>query len=169
MQRLARRALQVQAWRRLPAWLRAPEPTLAACGALMGLLLLPTLAAHVLDTRTLAGVGVWIKPMKFQLSLFVFLWTLALFFPLAGPAFRHSAAGRFVVFGPVLAAVFEVAYISLRAAMGQASHFNESSLVAGLAYALMGVGAVVLTTAAAVLGCASGGPARKALPPALRP
>jgi hypothetical protein len=152
MQRLGRRALQLQAWQRLPAWLRTPEPTLAACGVLMGLLLLPTALAHALDARTLAGVGVWIKPMKFQLSLFVFLVTLALFVPLAGPAFRHSAAGRFVVFGPVLAAVFEVAYISLRAAMGQASHFNESSLVAGLGYALMGVGAVVLTTAAAVLG-----------------
>ena len=152
LQRVSRRALQAPAWARLPAWLRAPEPTLAACGLLMGLLLLPTALAHALDPRLLAGVGVWVKPMKFQLSLCVFLLTLALFYPLAGPGFRGSWAGRFVVWGPVLAAVFEVAYISLRAALGQASHFNIATPLAGLGYSLMGVGAVVLVAAAGVLG-----------------
>lgn len=48
--------------------------------------------------------------------------------------------------------VFELAHITWRAARGEPSHFNTGTPFAGAMYALMGVGAVVLTACAGVLG-----------------
>jgi len=49
-----------------------------------------------------------------------------------------------MTFLPVACALFEVGYITLQAARGEASHFNTSSSFYGAMYSLMGVGAVLL-------------------------
>ena len=49
------------------AWER--EPRLARYGVLLLVLLIPMAIAWALDDRTLRGSNVWIKPLKFGLSI----------------------------------------------------------------------------------------------------
>ena len=141
------------AWRvpRLVKQIIAREPDLIASAALFLALLVPTLVAFILDTRVLGGVNVWLKPLKFELSLSLYFLTLAWFFPLTDRGFRASKLGRFVVWGAIIPSAGELAYIVFRAAQGQASHYNAATPVAAVLYAVMGVGAIILTSASAAL------------------
>lgn len=121
-----------------------------ACALLLATL--PTLLLMLVDPRQLLGVSVWIKPWKFQLSIGTYLLTLAwaqLWLP---PRQRQSWAARYVAWVAIVSAIFEVAYISWQAAWGKASHFNIATPLDATMYALMGVGAVLLTSTALVLG-----------------
>jgi hypothetical protein len=148
---------------RLGFALSAREPILVATGLFFLLAMVPTGIAFAVDDRTLGGVDVWLKPLKFELSLALFAFTLAWFMPMASEAFRRSRAGRFVVWGFILPSVFEIAYIAFRASRAEASHFNVETPLAFLGYVLMGIGAVTLTAAAPVLAW---GIARRDAPPA---
>jgi|694.fasta_scaffold24885_4 hypothetical protein len=130
---------------------KAWEPTLFIGGLGMAALFVPTLVAHLTDGRTLDGVPVWIKPLKFEASLGVFLLTLSAFYPLAGARFRMTRKGRFVVWGALIPVYLEVFYIGLQAARGEASHYNNSSTVYAALYAAMGVGAVLIVFCARFL------------------
>jgi len=129
----------------------AREPDLVASAALFLAFLIPTLLAYAMDDRVLAGVNVWLKPLKFEASLSLYFLTLAWFFPLTDLGFRASRLGRFVVWGAIIPSSGELAYIVFRAAQGQASHFNAATPTAAALYALMGIGAIILTSASAVL------------------
>jgi hypothetical protein len=120
------------------------EPALFIGGSGMAALVVPTLVAHLADERTLGGVAVWLKPLKFEASIAFFLLTLSAFYPLAGTAFRRTLKGRIVVWGALIAAYFELFYIALQAGRGMASHYNTSTPVAAACYAAMGVGAVLM-------------------------
>lgn len=141
----------------VPVFLRrnfAREPSLMAATMLFLSFAVPTLMAFALDDRTLLGSNVWLKPLKFEISLALYFATLAWFMPLADAAFRSTKAGRYVVWGAILLGIFEVAYISFQAARGEASHFNIGTPLAQTFYALMGVGAVILTSTSPVLAWA---------------
>ena len=115
-------------------------------------LMVPTLFAMALDQRTFLDINVWIKPFKFQVALATYLATLAWF---AGWLPARVAASRWHrIFSTivVLAVGAEVAWILGAAALGTASHFNDNSPVGIGLYALMGVLAVVLTSASLVYG-----------------
>jgi hypothetical protein len=120
------------------------QRTLALFGALMLAAMLPAAIAWGLDDRVLRGASVWIKPLKFMLSVAVLAWTTAWF---AGhlPAARRRGRGvRTVVALVVGAGSFEVGYITLQAALGQASHYNVGDPLHAAMYTLMGIGAVLL-------------------------
>jgi hypothetical protein len=110
----------------------------------MAALLLPTLVAHGVDDRLLEGVPVWLKPLKFEASLAAFYLTLSAFYPMAGPAFRRTRKGRFVVGVGLVAGTLELLYIALQAGRGIASHYNMSTPLYGTLYGVMGVGALLL-------------------------
>ena len=55
----------------------AREPIFAGTALMMLALMPPTLLAMALDARTLDGVNVWIKPLKFEIALELYLGTLA--------------------------------------------------------------------------------------------
>lgn len=134
-------------WHRL----RAGEPLLARFGAaLLALLALAAFAA-AFDARTLNGVGVWVKPMKFMLSVAVYAWTLAWFFGYLPPGERQRLSSRVIVWTVVVAGSFEIGYITLQAARGLPSHFYEPTPFYAAMYALMGVGAMLLASTALVL------------------
>jgi len=141
-QRLARpRLARQRLWRELIA----RERRLALYGALLLALLVPMAFAWGLDDRTLRGVSVWIKPMKFALSIAVLAWTTAWFIGhLAAPR-RHGRAIDLIVWMLVGCGTFELVYIALQAALGQASHYNAENLFYVVMYSLMGVGALGLT------------------------
>lgn len=128
------------------------EPLFAGAAVCLAALSLPTLAALAVDDRTLGGVSVWTKPLKFEAALIVYLATLAWF---AGwlPATARRARWRRIFSGVVVACVAaEMIWIVGAAANGVASHFNRDSALMAAVYPLMGALAVTLTSASAVFG-----------------
>jgi hypothetical protein len=121
------------------------DRTLVVAAVLILGLMAPTLLALMVDGRTLNGIPVWIKPLKFQLSVGLYLLTLAwLFGALPEPA-REGRAARILKRVALATAAFEIAYITLQAGQGLASHYNVGDAFHRLMYALMGVAAVALT------------------------
>src|SRR5262245_24318262 len=58
---------------------RAKRPIQTACSCRTKATMLATLVAMALDERTLLGVNVWLKPLRFEVALTVYLATLAWF------------------------------------------------------------------------------------------
>lgn len=131
-------------------------------GALVLAMLVPlTLVLLVLDGRTVDGARVWLKPLKFELSLILYLVTLAWAARALPEALREGAGFRAyarVVVGCIAA---EMLWLGAAAGLGVRSHFNASPGWSAL-YGLMGLVAVALTSAALVMGVAiaAAGPAR---------
>lgn len=128
------------------------EPLFASAAIFVASLALPMGAAALLDSREIAGVGIWDKPLKFVLALTVYLATLAWY---AGYLSKGALQKRWVRWhsrAVVFAVIAELAVIAGAAAFGTTSHFNDSTVAWQIAYALMGVGAVLLTSASTVQG-----------------
>jgi hypothetical protein len=130
----------------------AETTALAATAACLVLLLVTALAAPF-DDRTLAGAGIWAKPMKFAFSLALHIATLLWLTTLLDAKARGGLWARGALVSASCAALIEILYIALQAARGRASHFNsQTPLEAFMYYNVMGPGAVVLVAAAFVLG-----------------
>jgi hypothetical protein len=121
------------------------EPRLAAFALLMLVLMLPAAIGLGLDERVLRGVNVWVKPMKFMASVALLALTTAWFAALLPDAVRRGRAFSLLVWTLIATGSFEVAYITLQAALGQASHYNVGDPLHALLYTLMGSAALVLT------------------------
>jgi hypothetical protein len=119
-----------------------------------GLLLVaivPVTVGWGLDERTLRGVSVWVKPIKFMLSIAALALTTAWFIGYLRADRRRSPGVRAIVFALVVSGAFEIGYITLQAALGGASHYNVADAFHAAMYMLMGVGALVLTGTQAAL------------------
>ncbi|MFM8700230.1 MAG: ABA4-like family protein [Hyphomicrobiales bacterium] len=127
------------------------EPILVWFSLILLLAMIPTAIAYGLDDRMLNGVNIWMKPLKFQLSLAVFGLTLVWLMPLASQAFRRGWGGRLIVWGFIFPSLFEIGYIVWRASRGEASHFNIETPLASMFYSLMGVGAITIAATSLVL------------------
>lgn len=116
-------------------------------------LLLPSAAAAWLDARTLDGVDIWAKPLKFQFSFALHWLTIAWLLSTMQPEQRERPATLNALRLGGFAAVVEVLYITLQAARGRASHFNFSTpLDTVLYYGLMGGAALVMMLATIWIG-----------------
>ena len=144
------------------------SPLLSSVG--FGLLLASVLTATMmlLDARSLNSVSTWLKPWKFQFSLALQLLTLALFMQALAPQAQRLRATRWWSWVTVVAALFEAGYITVMGALGQASHFNVGTTFTAVMYSLMGVGAVLLSLAAGMIGVLIVRHPRAGLAPALR-
>jgi hypothetical protein len=127
------------------------QPLLARAGWASLALLLLCLAAMTVDARLINGVSVWTKPAKFAASFVAWFWTLAWAWGVIEPVAQHGATARLVLWGTLAAGGFEMGWISVRAALGQPSHFATDAL-GDVMYQLMGAGAVTLVALAATLG-----------------
>jgi hypothetical protein len=115
-------------------------------------LALPSLLALFIDERVLNDISVWVKPLKFQASLTLMLVTLLLLLPLIE---QRTRAGRGVWLASLVAVITasgEILYITLQAARGRASHFNDSTPFEATAYSVMGAGAALLVLSSLVIG-----------------
>lgn len=130
---------------RLTIELRARERRLTRYGGLLMALLLPMALAWAVDDRVLRDANVWIKPMKFSFSIAVLAWTTAWFVGHLPVEHRDSRAVDRIVWLLIGAGSFELAYITLQAALGEGSHYNVGSSLHAVMYMLMGVAALVLT------------------------
>lgn len=115
-----------------------------------GLLMLPALALAIagliLDPRLIAGAPAWLKPVKFALSIAVYVSTLAWTFTFI-PDFKRTR--RIVGWVTSMVMVLELAIIDLQAYRGTTSHFNFSTPLNGALFTIMGV-AIVLQTLTSV-------------------
>ncbi|MFH0130496.1 ABA4-like family protein [Variovorax sp. VaC1] len=148
---LAFLALRVAPW---CAWLARElhrrQPQLAWFGGILLAAMVPALLAAWLDPRTLPGVGtgVWVKPLKFMASVSLYALTTAWLLGDLPRMHRGSRTERAIVAIVIATGLFEVAYITLQGALGQASHFNEDSTFHAVMFTLMGIGALSLTATA---------------------
>jgi hypothetical protein len=143
----------LSAHRMLPALFGA-DPRLAVLGAVMLFSMIPTGLAMQLDPRLFQGESIWLKPLKFEFALAVYLLSLA-FFARFLPAGMLDRRG-FRIFSTVviICVLGEMAWIGGAAMFGTASHFNLSNPVMQGLYGLMGLFAVTLTSASLVYGIA---------------
>ena len=130
----------------------APAETIGSL--ILALIALPMILALALDPREIAGINPWIKPLKFALSLSLYLGTLAYFAYLLPDYMRRTR--WFHVFKAVVlfCIAAEMVWIGGAAFAGTTSHFNTSTPFMAAMYSLMGIFAVTLTAASLVWGIA---------------
>lgn len=101
---------------------------------------------QIVDPRTLtSGVNIWVKPAKFLISVGVFALTAAWFMGYVQPERRNGWLMRLTAWTLIASGSFELLYITFQAAQGLESHFNLTTPFYITMYALMGLGAVILT------------------------
>lgn len=134
--------------RRVPDGARIHWSTVALSLAL-AVLYLPGL---LLDARMVDGAGAWVKPMKFAISFIVFSATLALITARMSAAAREGFWMRAAGVAIALGFVGEMAYMSVQAGLGEASHFNVGTPYHAAMYTLMAAGATGIMLGVAVIG-----------------
>lgn len=140
-------------WRDAPAY--------AALALFVTLAMAPLLVAMAVDPRMFQGESVWLKPLKFHIALAIYLATLAFYARWVPEAARATRAWRWHVRAVVVSVAAELVWIGGAAAVGTASHFNTAPVWSAI-YPVMGLLAIILTSAALVMGLAM----RKAALPA---
>jgi hypothetical protein len=151
MNTFAQGAPAAQTLSKLPlAWLAELErrqPQLANIGHLMLVAALPLLLAMTIDARLVNGISVWVKPVKFLVSLGVYYWTVAWLFGYLPRRAQRARLGRFVIYAPIFAGILEMIWLVGTAAAGQPAHFNRSAPIYSISYSLAGAGAAMLLVA----------------------
>jgi hypothetical protein len=102
-----------------------------------------TLAAAVvstvgllIDNRTLLGVNVWLKPLKFAISGSIFTLTVGYIIRL----YPYSRLKKNIINNTVaVTMIIDVGIIVFQGARGVRSHYNQSTLLDGLLFAAMGI------------------------------
>lgn len=127
-----------------------------------------TALAAVLDDRLLGQVGVWMKPLKFQLALAVQTATLAWALGQLDADTRQRALPRSLWLLYLAVVMFEVCYITVQGGRGVPSHFNRNTALESALGTVMAAGASVLVLVTVWVGAWALVQARRTqLPPML--
>lgn len=110
------------------------------------------MAAWTFDSRTIANESVWLKPLKFGLSTALYLATLCWALRCLSDAWRQGQFAWWVSVSAALCTLFELVYIGVQAAQGEASHFNVGTPYHAAMYGLMAVAAVLLVLCSGAIG-----------------
>jgi len=154
--------------RRLSREVLARQPGLATAAELCLLGAIPVALAVLLDERQVNGVDIWLKPLKFFMSLAIYYATLAWFHGYLPEEVRARRLGRVLVGLPIVVGLLEMTWLLATATLGQPAHFNQSAAIYAVSYGLAGVGATLLMLTALVTGILIGRARQPALPPAFR-
>lgn len=111
-----------------------------------------TLAMSLLDPRAIDGVGVWTKPLKFEVSLCLYLASLALFASWLPESFTGTRTHQVFRITVVACIAGELIWLIAAAGMGERSHFNTTSPIFAPLYGVMGLLAIILTSPTLVYG-----------------
>jgi hypothetical protein len=117
------------------------NPNLASFGALNFLGFLILLTFSFFDDRTFLGINVWIKPMKFFISIGIFAFTMTWFLHYL-PQIRKV---KIITYGIIGVFVLEMAIILGQAALGKGSHFNIATPLDGMLFQIMGIAILINT------------------------
>jgi hypothetical protein len=138
----------------LTSGLLRQAPILGATAIILLAMVPPTLMAMVLDGRSLNGVNVWLKPLKFELSLALYTATLAWFANWLPENARQSRRLRILEIIVAVAIALEMIWIGGAAYAGIASHFNAGNAFMATIYPVMGALAITLAVPSLVYGMA---------------
>lgn len=107
-----------------------------------------------LDRRVLDDETLWLKPLKFYLSLALHGATVLVamrFLPDSWQAHWTAKAGLFL-FGAVI--IYELVFLTLQAGRGVRSHFNDTSAFDAIGGTIMAAGAGILVAVPLIVGAA---------------
>ena len=108
---------------------------LAITGWIHLVLLVGMLVISPFDPRLVMGINPWIKPIKFAMSIAIYVWTVAwLLEYLRLP----SWAKKIMSWGISISMVTEIACIAAQAARGMTSHYNVSTPLDAAIFSIMG-------------------------------
>lgn len=158
----------VRSLNRLFLSLFGAERLFTATAVLLLLMVPPTLLAALFDGRTFLGENIWIKPLKFEISIAVYLLSLAFFARWLPEGMTETRWYRLFALGAVFSAMLEMLWIGAAAALGMQSHFNQDIPFMVAIYPLMGAVAVYLTSSSLIYGLAIRRAGGLALEPAFR-
>jgi hypothetical protein len=119
------------------------NPVLSYTGWLNVALAVLALALLPFDQRHVVGALVWLKPLKFALSITAFAWTLGGLLADLPAAAQRSV--QLLSWGVAVSMAVEQAVIFTQAARGTTSHYNNSSALNGILFGLMGLFIMVNT------------------------
>ena len=112
------------------------SPILHAIVLIHFVLALICIGGIFLDDRTLAGISVWIKPLKFWISGGIYILTLGFFMTKYPYSRRKKNIINNIVSWTLL---LEVGIIFYQAVRGVRSHYNQDSMFDGMLFAAMGI------------------------------
>jgi len=115
--------------------IRLHPPLMIASLAMLAVLAF-TLVGLVVDDRTSLGVPIWLKPMKFAISIAIYTATLAWLISLLD---RGRRVAYWLGTVAAIAMFIEIAIIGGQAARGVRSHFNNSTELDGRLFQIMGL------------------------------
>ena len=115
--------------------LRARNTLLFVVGVAHIILLLVMLVIAPFDGRQVMGINPWIKPIKFAASIAIYALTMGwLLYELA----LRDEVKRRVSWAIAGTLVIEIALITMQAARGVTSHFNDTTVFDSTVFAVMG-------------------------------
>lgn len=120
---------------------------LANMGALFLALSLVLAIYLPFNTQQVLGINSMIKPIKFSLSIWIYFWTFAYLFHYVND---QKKVRNFSILA-VVVMVFENSVITVQAFRGKLSHFNQTEIVGGILYSLMGVMIVWVSIATLIM------------------
>ncbi|MGI8884892.1 MAG: hypothetical protein ACR2IA_11695 [Pyrinomonadaceae bacterium] len=88
------------------------------------------------DSTEILGINRWIKPMKFFISIAIFVWTAAIYLNFL-KGYKKSA--RVTSWGIIFIFLVEMIIVVMQAARGTTSHFNLKTHLAGMLFSIMGL------------------------------
>lgn len=123
------------------------NPVLALAGWLMLATTVVLLSIAPFDSRTIMGINPWIKPIKFTISITVFVWTLGWFLHYLS---NRPWAVRFISWGVFFVFAVEMFCIILQSTRGTTSHFNIKTPFDSAVFSTMGL-MIAINTALVLL------------------
>jgi len=108
---------------------------LALTGWLHWALLVVLMCLYPFDSQTILGVERWIKPMKFSISIAIYVWTLAWYLRYLT---ERQRAVRLISWGVSISVLTEIVCIVGQAARGTTSHYNVTTPFDATVFAVMG-------------------------------
>jgi hypothetical protein len=111
------------------------NPVLTVTGWIHLLLFATLVVVCQFDSRTILGINPWIKPMKFSVSIAIFVWTLAWYLRYVSERRRTVQIISWVV---AISMLSEIVCITLQPARGTTSHFNVATPLDAAIFAFMG-------------------------------
>lgn len=150
------------------AELFAREPLFAGTALFLSVLAGMAVIALYLDPRMLDGADVWLKPLKFAVSLAVFLFTLAWFAAWLPQGVTDRGWYRAYALVVVVCIALEMIWIGGAAAFGLRSHFNTDIAFLRAVYPVMGIVATCLLSICLLYGILILSDGQSPLSPALR-
>jgi len=129
--------------------LRARNPLMFDVGVAHIILLLIMMVIAPFDGRQVMGINPWIKPMKFAASIAIYL--LAMGWLLDELPLREMVKRR-VNWAIVGTLIIEIVLITMQAARGVTSHFNDTTSFDATVFAVMGASITFNILVAAYVG-----------------